>query len=43
MAPGTGRSRQIDDGQDDHDSSAISGGPNGPVILDTAQPTYERR
>jgi hypothetical protein len=32
-----------DDGQDDHDSGVIRGGPNGPVSLDAARAAYERR
>jgi Cysteine-rich CPCC len=32
-----------DDGQDDHDSAVIRGGPNGPLSLDAARAAYERR
>ena len=30
-----------DDGQDDHDSHVIRGGPNGPLSLDAARTAYE--
>lgn len=29
-----------DDGQDDHDSAVVRGGPNGPVSLDAARAQY---
>jgi Cysteine-rich CPCC len=32
-----------DDGQDDHDSAVVRGGPNGPLSLDAARTQYERR
>ena len=32
-----------DDGQDDHDSGVVRGGPNGPLSLDPARTEYERR
>ena len=32
-----------DDGQDNHDSHVIRGGPNGPVSLDEARAGYVRR
>jgi hypothetical protein len=31
-----------DDGQDDHDSAVVRGGPNGPISLDAARAEYER-
>ena len=31
-----------DDGQDDHDSAVVRGGPNGPISLDEARVEYER-
>jgi Cysteine-rich CPCC len=31
-----------DDGQDDHDSAVIRGGPNGRISLDEARTRYER-
>jgi hypothetical protein len=31
-----------DDGQDDHDSAVVRGGPNGPLSLDAARAAYER-
>ena len=31
-----------DDGQDDHDSEVVRGGPNGPVSLYAARAAYER-
>lgn len=31
-----------DDGQDDHDSGVVRGGPNGPLSLDAARAAYER-
>ena len=30
-----------DDGQDDHDSSVVRGGPNGPLSLDAARADYD--
>lgn len=30
-----------DDGQDDHDSGVVRGGPNGPMSLDAARAQYE--
>lgn len=32
-----------DDGQDDHDSEVVRGGPNGPLSLNAARTAYERR
>jgi hypothetical protein len=32
-----------DDGQDDHDSAVVRGGPNGPLSLDAARAQYEAR
>src|SRR5712671_3874409 len=31
-----------DDGQDDHDSDVVRGGPNGSLSLDAAEPTMSR-
>jgi hypothetical protein len=32
-----------DDGQDDHDSAVVRGGPNGSLSLDAARVEYEAR
>ena len=32
-----------DDGQDDHDSDVVRGGPNGPLSLDAARTAYVAR
>ena len=32
-----------DDGQDDHDSHIVRGGPNGPLSLDQARADYEAK
>lgn len=32
-----------DDGQDNHDSDVVRGGPNGSISLDQARISYERR
>jgi hypothetical protein len=34
--------RWEDDGQDDHDSEVVRGGPNGALSLDAARSAYER-